>query len=81
MNNIAGYSTDEHDFIIMDGYNDCIVGVVDRCGSPPMVCYDREKVISKLAEDMTREDAEEFHYFNQAGAYWGENTPVFLDHV
>jgi hypothetical protein len=27
---------------------------------------------------MDREEAEEFHEFNQAGAYLGEGTPAFL---
>jgi len=43
------------------------------------VCYDREKVISKLATDMSREEAEEWHYFNQAAGFYGESTPCFLD--
>lgn len=81
MKEIAGYSTDDHDLIMMDGYDDCIVGVVERCGYPPLVCYDREKVISKLAKDMSREDAEAWHYFNQARACWGEFAPMFLDYV
>lgn len=76
----AGFDPDEHDLLTMDGYDDCIVGVVERFGQPPIVCYDKNKVIQKLMSDnMTEEEAEEFFYFNQIGAYVGENTPCFLN--
>lgn len=69
------------EMLLMDGFDDCIVGVIDRPGSERHVCYDREKVINKLVRDhgMTRADAEEYHEFNQAGSYMGERTPCFLD--
>jgi hypothetical protein len=67
------------DILLMDGYDDCVVGVVEQFGRPPIVCYDRELVIRKLMEDgMTQEEAEEFFEFNQIGAWAGERTPCFL---
>jgi hypothetical protein len=67
------------DILLMDGYDDCVVGVVEQFGRPPIVCYDRELVIRKLMEDgMTQEEAEEFFEFNQIGAWVGERTPCFL---
>jgi biotin synthase-related radical SAM superfamily protein len=63
----------------MDGFDDCIAGVCLRFGQEPVIIYDRAKVISKLMEDgCTEEEAEEFHEFNQAGAWVGERTPAFL---
>ena len=63
----------------MDGYDDCVAGVCLRFGQEPIVIYDREKVIEKLmADGMDYEEAEEFHEFNQAGAWVGELTPAFL---
>ena len=63
------------DMLVMNGFDDCIVGVVDDC-----FCYSREKVIEKLmTQGMDRQEAIEFHYFNQAGAGMGEGTPVYLD--
>ena len=79
MDKIAGYNTDDHELIIMVGFDDCIIGVIEKGCHPPCVCYDREKVISKLATTMSREEAEEFHYFNQAAGFYGESTPCFLD--
>ena len=70
------------DILLMDGYDDCVVGVVEQFGRPPIVCYDRELVIRKLMEDgMTQEEAEEFFEFNQIGAWVGERTPCFLTSI
>jgi len=75
----AGFDPDEHELLIMDGYDDCIVGVVERFGQNPIVCYDREKVICRLELDgMDRDEAEEFFQFNQIGAWMGDSTPCFL---
>jgi hypothetical protein len=65
--------------LCMDGYDNCIIGIVDRFGQPPIICYDRAKVIEKLmADGMTEEEAEEFWSFNQIGAWMGPRTPCFL---
>jgi hypothetical protein len=75
----AGFDSEENEFITMDGYDDCIVGIVERFGQEPIVCYNKDKVITKLESDgMDSEEAEEFFYFNQIGAYFGECTPCFL---
>lgn len=67
----------------MDGYDDCIVGIIDRCGQEPIICYDREKVIQKLMDNdgMDRDEAIEYFEFNQAGAWLGDGTPCFLTHM
>jgi hypothetical protein len=64
----------------MVGYDDCIVGVADTFGSPTRIVYDRDAIIEKLMKKdrMTQEEAYEFHEFNQAGAYVGEGTPIFM---
>ncbi len=41
----------EYDLTVMDGFDDCIVGIVERCTMAPIVCYDREKVIAALMRD------------------------------
>jgi hypothetical protein len=64
---------------VMDGYDDCIEGVVERFNLPPIVCYNKTKIIRKLMKDnMTEEAAHEFYEFNQIGAWVGENTPCFI---
>ena len=75
----AGFDPDEHEMLTMDGYDDCIVGVVERYGQKPIVCYDKEKVLQRLeSEGCDRDEAEEFFYFNQIGAWVGDSTPCFL---
>lgn len=75
----AGFDPEEHELLTMDGYDDCIVGIVERYGQNPIVCYDKEKLICQLqSEGCDRDEAIEFFYFNQIGAYMGHSTPCFL---
>lgn len=64
----------------IDGFDDCIIGVVTRIKLTPMLCYDSDKIISKLIreEQMTWEEAHEHFDFNIFGSYVGEDTPCFL---
>lgn len=67
------------EMLTMDGYDDCIAGICTRFGQEPIIIYDRAKVITRLMNDgMTKDEAEEFHEFNQVGAWMGERTPAFL---
>jgi hypothetical protein len=67
------------DLLLMDGYNDCLLGIVERAGMPPIACYDKDKVIACLRDDgMTQVEALEFFEFNQLGAWMGPKTPCFL---
>ncbi len=73
-------SSEETDLLKMNGFDDCIVGVVERYGQSPILCYDKEKVLLQLQREsgMTEEEAREFFYYNQIGACMGEATPCFL---
>ena len=65
--------------LTMDGYEDCVAGIVERFGQEPIVCYDIAKVLKKLGADGLNEDeAVEFFYYNQIGAWMGEGTPCFI---
>tara|TARA_R110000850_G_scaffold30939_6_gene85504 strand:+ start:37 stop:279 length:243 start_codon:yes stop_codon:yes gene_type:complete len=66
--------------MIMDYFDDCIVGVIKGIDNKDKVCYSYKKVIAKLMRDdeMSEEDAIEHFEFNMIGAYVGEHTPVFL---
>jgi|TARA_R100001143_G_scaffold2763_1_gene5815 hypothetical protein len=63
-----------------DGLDDAIIGVGARCGQPDIVAYDVEKVIEILVtrDEMTYEEALEFYEFNIAGAWVGEQTPLWV---
>ncbi|NDE14661.1 hypothetical protein EBZ80_07000 [bacterium] len=63
----------------MDGYDDCIIGIAERCNMPNVIVYDYEKVISKnIDRGMNREEAEDWYGFNQLHAWVGETTPIFV---
>tara|TARA_Y100000004_G_scaffold174984_1_gene214179 strand:+ start:243 stop:476 length:234 start_codon:yes stop_codon:yes gene_type:complete len=65
--------------MIIDGFDDCIAGVVERIGQPDIICYDRGKVLNKLmSQGMTDEEAVEYFEYNQIGAWVGEQTPCFI---
>lgn len=65
--------------ITMDGYEDCLVGVVERFGHPDILCYDKDMVIEKLMSDgMSDEEAVEWFEYNQLGSYVGPTTPCFI---
>jgi hypothetical protein len=67
------------DLILMDGYDDCIVGVSERFGCGSHVVYDHSKVINKLVDSgMNEEEAHEYFEYNMLGAYVGDNTPSFI---
>jgi hypothetical protein len=65
--------------LLMDGFDDAIIGMCYRYGSNPVVAYDREKVIDILMKDMSRDEAEEFWDYNQIGSWRGEGSPVFIE--
>ena len=71
------------DALILDGYDDCIVGTCERFGfSEVVVAYDYNKVIKKLMDEgMTDEEAQEFFDFNIIGAWVGDKTPVFIKFI
>jgi hypothetical protein len=62
-----------------EGFDDCLLGVVERFGAEALALYDLERVIQKLMsrDGMARDVAEEFFAVNIIGAWVGENTPAF----
>lgn len=62
-----------------EGFEDCIVGVAEKFGGPPIAVMDLEKMLAKLEKgEMTREEAIEYFEFNILGAYIGDQTPVYM---
>lgn len=72
------FGEDEDGLLVMDDFDDCIIGVGQRF-TDYFVVYDLKKVLAKLMEQgMTYDEAVEFHEFNQLGAWVGPRTPVFV---
>ena len=57
-----------------DGFDDCIVGVDTKS----RIIYNADKIVDRLTEDMEREEALEFFYYNIEGAHVGEYTPIYM---
>ena len=66
---------------------EAFAGIIEGKGLEPKVCYDYDKSITLLAEQMAGqggldneniEAAIEYFEFNTLGAYYGEHTPAFL---
>ena len=76
---IREYIAEIHpELVLMDGFDDCILGIASRCGDEQFVIYDYAKVIAKnMSHGMTEEEAIEYFNFNQECAYVGEYTPGF----
>ena len=66
--------------ITMDGYNDCIIGVISTFEGKQVIAYDIDKVLTRLRErdGMSEIEAIEFFEFNMLGAWMGEHTPMFI---
>ena len=64
----------------VDGFDEAIIGIAQRCGSEDVLAYDAEKCVEILVEkdDMTQEEAMDYFLFNVYGAYVGEGTPIFV---
>ena len=66
--------------LVADGYDEAVLGIARRCSQPDLIAYDVEKIIEILMtrSDITYEEAVEFFDFNIAGAWVGEETPIFI---
>jgi len=65
-----------------DGLDEAIIGVARRCGQPEIIAYSVSKCLEVLMRDgASHEEALEHFEFNVAGAWVGEETPVWVyDH-
>ena len=68
----------DENILLADGFDDAIIGYMEKAGSPIIACYSKTKCIEILSKDMNPEDAEEYFYFNVLGSYVGNYTPCFI---
>lgn len=67
--------------ILLTGFDDCIIGITEEFGNEPRILYSKDKIIKKLMEDMTEEEAYEYYDYNIIGGYFGERNPIFLSYA
>jgi hypothetical protein len=66
--------------ILLDGFNDAIIGIVEEFGNGPRVLYSKNKILQILEDrdEMTIFEAVEFYDYNILGLFAGEQNPIFL---
>ena len=66
--------------VLLDGYQDCLVGITTQQGNYPVAVYSTLCIINKLMrnEGMDYDEAHDYHSYNIAGSYMGEHSPVYI---
>ena len=69
------------DAVLVDGFDDCIIGIGHRIGMPPLIIYDKWKILHKLVTvfNVPEDEAEEHFEYNIVGQYAGDATPIFTE--
>ena len=67
--------------VILEGFDDCIVGVSESFGEEPRIIYSKKQIITKLMEDMSQEDAMDYYYYNIVGGMFGTQNPIFIQDI
>ena len=69
---------EDNECLLAAGYDSALIGITE--GSNPVAVYDTDLCIKCLMEedDMSEEEAVEFFYYNTAGSYVGDKTPIYI---
>ena len=67
---------DGEELLIADGFDDAVIGI-DY--SSKRLIYSITACVQILSRDMSEEDAVEHFFYNVAGAYVGERTPIWCE--
>ena len=67
--------------ILLDGFDDAIVGITEEFSHKRRILYSKHKIIQTLCQRdlMTQSEAEEYYDYNILGLYVSEQNPIFLD--
>lgn len=68
------------DVLLMDGFDDAIIGYSQRINDPILAVYSWDLMVKVLMErdGMSDEEAMEYIDFNCLGAWVGEQTPIIV---
>jgi hypothetical protein len=76
------FGDDAHTMLFADGFDDFLVGVGSAFGGDLCAIYDADAIIESLMKQgMDYAEAMEHFDFNIAGAYVGEQTPIFMHKI
>jgi len=66
--------------ILLDGFDEALIGIGERCGQIPLAVYDKTKCIDCLvSKGMEYRQALQYFETNVAGVWRGERTPLVVD--
>lgn len=68
--------------VLMDGFDDAIIGFAERINTPLLAIYDWDKMVDILMtrDGMEYEEAVEYIAYNCMGAWVGDGTPMIMLH-
>lgn len=68
------------DAIFPKGFENAIIGFIEKSDAPPTFCFSRTKCIQiiKQNSDMSTSEAEEYFDYNVLGSSFDDNAPCFL---
>ena len=64
--------------LTLDGFDEALVGLGGQYTKSVFAVYSEGKIIEKLAEEMSYEDAVDYYGFNIACAWVGPHTPIIV---
>jgi hypothetical protein len=80
--------------LLLDGFDEAIIGMAERINLGPVVAYDVDKIIEILSKDMEVNESDladgeslesvkiemafDYFYYNIQGAWMGDFTPIFI---
>lgn len=67
----------EEEFLVADGFDNCIIGYDYGTGENIRLIYSVKKIIEELSKDMTDDEVIEYFEYNIRGAYVGKQTPIW----
>ena len=69
---------EDHECLLAAGYNNALIGITQ--GPNPVAVYDVDLCVQCLMEeeDMSKEEAIDFFYYNTVGSYVGDKTPIYI---
>ena len=66
--------------VLLCGYDDAIIGLLDTDVGGASICYDTAKILKALVKTgMNYDEAVEFFEFNIEGAKFSDGNPTFID--
>jgi len=85
MSDIREYIINNYDGLMMlpEQFDDCIIGMAERCSFGIVVAYDTEKILEKIMQEYQcdYEDALDNYSHDFVGYHHGETTPVFISTI